>query len=231
MSEVSVVQTGVNNVVWIKENSKRILATKNLTPGISYYKESLIRIKDVEYREWIPYKSKLGAVIYKGLDVSFLNTVKRILYLGAATGTTISHLSDIVAYNGIIYGVEIAPRVMLEFINRVITHRKNVVPLFFDARLPSLYQDLIDYPVDLVYCDVAQPDQTKIAIVNSQKFLKAGGYLLYAIKARSIDATKEPRKIYEEEVRKIEKEGFKVYNVIELEPYEKDHAMVYARLL
>ncbi len=225
---MNIVKTNTKNLLWLKDRDREILVTKNMTPGIAYYKEKLYKIDKIEYREWIPFKSKLAAAILKGLDTSFFNNIRKILYLGVSTGTTISHISDIVSDQGIIYGVEIAPRVMLEFINRVSTKRMNIIPLFFDARIPELYSDIVDHPVDLVYCDVAQPDQTRISIINSKAFLRENGILLYAIKARSIDASKNPRDIYKEECDKLDGEGFKIMNVIDLEPYEKDHAFVYA---
>lgn len=224
---MEIIETDVKNLFWIKEADKKILATRNLTPGISYYKEKLYKIRGIELREWIPFKSKLAAAILKDFEINFFNNIKKILYLGVSTGTTVSHISDIIAEDGLIYGVEIAPRVMFEFMNRVLRYRENIIPLFFDARLPEQYSDIVDYPVDLVYCDVAQPDQTRIAIINSKVFLKERGILLYAIKARSIDASKEPKIIYREESSKLEEEGFEILNIIDLEPYEKDHVFVY----
>lgn len=226
---MEIIKTDVNNLFWIREENKRTLATMNMTPGISYYKEKLYKINRVEYREWIPFKSKLAAAILKGLETTFFNSIKKILYLGVSTGTTVSHISDIISNQGIIYGVEIAPRVMLEFISRVSRRRENIIPLFFDARRPDLYSDILDYPVDLIYCDIAQPDQTRIAIINSKAFLKKDGILLYAIKARSIDASREPEHIYKEEYGKLEEEGFKIIYTVDLKPYEKDHVLVYAR--
>ena len=228
---MEIIKTNVNNLFWIKIENKKILATKNMIPGIAYYKEKLYKISGVEYREWIPFKSKLAAAILKGLEISFFNDVKKILYLGVSTGTTASHISDIISDQGIIYGVEMAPRVMLEFINRMLRNRENIIPLFFDARLPSLYSDIVDYPVDLIYCDIAQPDQTRIAIINSKNFLKKNGILLYAIKARSIDASRKPETIYEEECDELEKEKFKIIDIIDLKTYEKDHAFVYAKYM
>ncbi len=228
---MKVVETNIKNVYWVERGEKKILATKNLTPGVTYYKENLYKTNKGELREWIPYKSKLAASILKGLDIEFMNKTRRILYLGVSTGTTVSHVSDIVSNEGVIYGVEIAPRVMLEFMSRVISNRDNIIPLFFDARIPGEYKDFIDYPVDLIYCDVAQPDQTRIAILNSQEFLKKGGYILYAIKARSIDASKDPKIIYKEESATMKEEGFEIIKIIGLEPYERDHAMILAKYI
>jgi fibrillarin-like pre-rRNA processing protein len=226
---MKILETDVKNMFWIDKEGKKILTTRNLTPGITYYKENTFKTEIGELREWIPYKSKLAAAISKGLEPTFMNKINKILYLGLSTGTTASHISDIIAGEGVIYGVEISPRVMLEFISRVAKYRDNIVPLFFDARIPENYMDIIDAPVDMIYCDVAQPDQTRIAIINSKIFLKRGGILLYAIKARSIDATLEPKKIYLLEERKLEEEGFKVEKTLDLEPYEKDHMIILAR--
>jgi len=208
------------------EEGRKLLLTKNLTPGITYYKEKTIKINGVEYRVWSPYRSKLAAAILNGFNPKVLENVRKILYLGAATGTTISHISDILP-NSIIYAVEVSPRVMLEFINRVTTNRPNIIPLYNDARKPIYYLDIVD-KVDLVYCDVAQPDQTEIAAHNSDIFLKKNGILLLAIKSRSIDVTRKPSEIYKQEARYLEKRGYKINEIINLEPYEKDHAMIYA---
>lgn len=209
-----------------EEKGKKILLTKNLTPGITYYREKTVEINGVEYRIWSPYRSKLAAAILNGLDPRILKDVKKILYLGAATGTTISHISDLLPH-AIIYAVEVAPRVMLEFINRVTANRPNIIPLYYDARKPMLYLDIVD-KVDLVYCDVAQPDQTEIAAYNSDIFLKQNGKMLLAVKSRSIDVTKSPSEIYKQEAKYLEKRGYNIINIINLEPYEKDHAMIYS---
>jgi len=221
-----VIPTKINNLFWIEKG--KTLATKNITPGITFYKEEIYREDNVEYRIWNPFKSKLSAAFLKGLPLETFRDVYKILYLGTSTGTTISHISDIVEYKGVIYGVEVAPRVMLEFINRVAKYRRNVVPLFFDARNPLSYSDIVETPVQAVYCDVAQPDQTKIAADNAEVFLAKGGKLFLAIKARSIDTTKSPSEIYKQEANYLRKRGFDVKEIIDLEPYEKDHAMIYA---
>ena len=217
--------TLVNNLFWIEKN--KVLATKNITPGLTFYKEEVYKEKDTEYRIWNPYKSKLAAAFLKGLELDVFKDIRKILYLGTSTGTTISHISDIISDDGVIYGVEVAPRVMLEFINRVIKYRNNIIPLYFDARKPYFYQDIVE-TVDLVYCDVAQPDQTEIAAYNCDIFLKRGGKLLLAVKSRSIDVTKDPNVIYRQEANYLRKRGYKVKQIINLEPYEKDHAMIYA---
>ncbi|MEM0373156.1 MAG: fibrillarin-like rRNA/tRNA 2'-O-methyltransferase [Sulfolobales archaeon] len=203
------------------------LCTKNLTPGINVYGEKLIRYKGVEYREWNAFRSKLAAAILKGLTQNPIRKGHKILYLGAASGTTVSHISDIVEQEGKIYGIEFSPRVIRELL-MVAQHRPNILPILADARFPNLYKPFVEY-ADIQYVDIAQPDQTDIAIYNAENFLKANGYMFLAIKARSIDVTRDPREIYKEEVKKLENAGFEIIQIVQLDPYDKDHAMVLAK--
>ena len=211
---------------WIKSEGEKKLATENLVPGNQVYKEKLIIKRGTEYRLWDAFRSKLAASIMNGLnDFPFENKTK-VLYLGASTGTTVSHISDIVGPNGIVFAVEHASRVARDFLDRVATYRKNIMPVLQDARRPKEYFSVFG-KVDVVYVDIAQPDQTQIAINNCEMFLKKGGYFFLVIKTRSIDVTKAPKKIIDEEIEKL-KEKFDVLQSIDLHPYDKDHAMVIA---
>jgi fibrillarin-like pre-rRNA processing protein len=203
------------------------LCTRNLAKGIQVYGEQLVSIDGVEYRVWDPFRSKLAAAILKGLNRLPINADSKILYLGASTGTTVSHISDIVC-NGVIYAVEHAPRVARELIERVAKHRGNVIPIVEDARRYESYFGIAG-KVDLVYCDIAQQDQTEIALANCKAYLKHGGYLMLIVKSRSIDVTKEPESIVKTEVNKLKSNGFSVEQIIYLEPFDKDHALVLAR--
>ena len=87
------------------------IATRNLTPGIKVYDERLIREGNEEnaenieeYRIWNPRRSKLAAALLNGLEGFNLNNDSKVLYLGASTGTTVSHISDI-CNDGLIYAV------------------------------------------------------------------------------------------------------------------------------
>ncbi|MCS7099682.1 MAG: fibrillarin-like rRNA/tRNA 2'-O-methyltransferase, partial [Sulfolobales archaeon] len=82
--------------------------------------------------------------------------------------------------------------------------------------------------VDVLYADIAQPEQAGIVAANARMFLKIGGYLYLAIKARSIDVTREPDEIYVKEIKTLEKSNFEILDVVHLDPYDKDHAMVFA---
>ena len=201
------------------------LLTRNLAKGIRVYNEELVLRDGEEYRTWDPFRSKLAAAIIKGLPEEVIRPGDRVLYLGTSTGTTPSHVSDILGDGGLLIGVEFAPRVAREFVENVARHRKNVVPYVADAREPTKY---FLTKVGVVYCDIAQPDQTEIALKNCAQFLKKGGKLLLVVKARSIDVLDEPAKVFRREVAKLESAGFKTIQVIELSPFEKDHALIYA---
>ena len=212
-------------IVELEDGSLKI-ATRNLTPGRRVYGERLFKIEGVEYREWNPYRSKLGAAILKGISDVPLKKGTKVLYLGVATGTTASHVSDIIGLEGKLYGVEFAYRVMREFVT-LAEIRRNLYPILADARLPHTYRNTVE-EVDVIYSDVAQPEQAKLVADNADYFLKEGGYLLLAIKARSIDVTAEPSEVYKREIDTLKNRGFKILDVVHLEPYDKDHAMVLA---
>jgi len=201
------------------------LLTRNLTPGKRVYNEDLVVRGGVEFRTWDPFRSKLAAAVLKGLPDGIIRGGSKVLYLGASTGTTASHVSDIVGDDGLVVGVEFAPRVAREFLEHVARERKNVIPFVADARDPSKYAVAM---FDVVYCDIAQPDQTEIAMANCDRLLKKGGSLILVVKARSIDVLKEPERVFMEESRKLQKAGFSVKKVVELSPFDKDHALVHA---
>jgi len=206
--------------VFIMNNS---LLTINPNPSVKVYGERIIEWGGREYRVWDPRRSKLAAAILNGLRGFSLNSDSRVLYLGASAGTTASHISDIVT-DGRVYCIEFSPRMMRELLG-VCESRKNMAPLLEDASRPLSYLRMVE-AADLVYCDVAQPDQTRLFIENMDCFLKRDGYGLIMIKARSIDVTRSPRKIFREEVGKLESSGFRIIDQVGLNPYEKDHMAV-----
>ena len=212
-------------IVELEDGSLRI-ATRNLVPGQRVYGERIYRVDGEEYREWNAYRSKLAGALLKGLEELPVKEGDRILYLGIASGTTASHISDIIGPRGRIYGVEFAPRVMRDLL-LVVRERRNIYPILGDARFPEGYRHLVE-GVDGLYADVAQPDQAAIVSRNARMFLREGGYLLLAIKARSIDVTREPSEVYRREVRTLIEAGFEIRDVVHLDPFDKDHAMIYA---
>ena len=225
MPKVNKLYEGIYEVV----KDKKQLATRNIDYGKVVYGEKLITFEGIEYRIWDPRRSKLGAMILKKFNIPIKEDFK-ILYLGAASGTTVSHVSDIVS-DGVVYAVEFAPRSMRDLIG-LASRRKNIYPILADARKPDSYAHLVE-SVDLIFQDVAQPNQVEIATRNAARFLKRAGYLLLSIKARSIDTVVNPKIIFTNELRKLEQTlepKFEIICVKNLMPYYEDHLGVLAKL-
>jgi fibrillarin-like pre-rRNA processing protein len=213
-------------VYWIKEaGGERRLATLSEAPGTSVYGETSYKIKGDEYRVWDPYRSKLAAAILKGLSIVPVQPGSKVLYLGAASGTTVSHVSDIVGSKGRVYCVEFAQRSFRDLVNNVCRNRPNTTPILEDARFPGRYRSMVP-EVDCVYCDVAQPDQARIMAENLDTFLRKEGGFLLTVKSRSIDVTRDPRQVFIEEARVLEERGYRGKETVRLDPFEMDHCMI-----
>jgi rRNA 2'-O-methyltransferase fibrillarin len=224
--------------VFIARGGKEdILATLNITPGESVYGEKRISVENatksedgssvstkVEYRAWNPFRSKLAAGILGGLDSIFMRPGSKVLYLGAASGTSVSHVADIVGPTGAVYAVEFSHRSGRDLINMA-TRRTNVIPIVEDARHPMKYRMLMPM-VDCIFADVAQPDQARIVALNAKMYLKQGGGkasagvllrsaptdsctgVLVSIKANCIDSTAPPEQVFASEVQKLREDSF-----------------------
>ena len=170
------------------------------------------------YRVWDPYRSKLAALYVLGGGMELTPEI-RVLYLGAANGTTVSHVAD---YTGTVYAVEFAPRPMQDLLE-VARRRRNIVPIMADANRPDEYAPFME-PVDLIYQDVAQPNQVEIAVRNLV-FLKPGGHLILMLKTRSVDVRRDPAEVLSEARAGLERR-LDVVDVRWLEPYHHDHAAI-----
>jgi rRNA 2'-O-methyltransferase fibrillarin len=194
-----------------------------------------------EYRVWNPFRSKLAAGILGGIEDIYMRPGSKVLYLGAASGTSVSHVADIVGPEGTVFAVEFSHRSGRDLINMA-THRTNVIPivgmlhirrswnlmltrLTEDARHPLKYRMLVGM-VDCVFADVAQPDQARIVGLNAHLFLKVGGGVIVSIKANCIDSTAAPEAVFAAEVGKLREQRIKPKEQLTLEPFERDHAMV-----
>ena len=205
------------------------LVTKSMVPGEKVYQEKLISVQDslgekIEYRVWNPYRSKIAAAILGGVDSLGVAPGAKVLYLGAASGTTVSHVSDVIGPEGTVYAVEFSQRSGRDLVNMA-KKRTNVVPIVDDARRPLRYRMVVPM-VDALFADVAQPDQARILGINAQYFLKNGGHFMISIKANCVDSTKEPKVVFKEQVEILKSMGFFPKEMITLEPYEIDHAVV-----
>ena len=210
-------------------DDRKILATHNLYPGHSVYGERLMDVDGAEYRQWDPHRSKLGAMVLKNFDIP-IEYDSHVLYLGAASGTTVSHVSDILT-DGLVYAVEFSPRTMRDLI-KLCDQRPNIIPILADANQPRSYAHIVE-AVDVIFQDVAQPNQAEIAALNCKYFLEEDGHLMLSIKSRSIDAVASPKKIFKDEVKKLESDfgvEFEVLQRKELDPFHEDHLGVLARM-
>ena len=197
---------------------------KQIFSGV-YKKGNNLYTKGKNLEEWNPYKSKPAAAILNGLQNFPVKKGQKILYLGAAHGTTISHFSNIVGEKGIIYGVEVSDKIILKLIDKV-RKKKNIVPILEDARFPENYGWV--GKVDLVYEDIAQRDQVQI-LKQNKVFLKEKGIILIALKAKAIDSVREVKEIYREVIEELSKD-FEIIETIDLEPYEHDHLFIVGRM-
>ncbi|MEM2910698.1 MAG: fibrillarin-like rRNA/tRNA 2'-O-methyltransferase [Nitrososphaerota archaeon] len=219
-----------DGVYWVYSDGERILATRNLDKGFRVYGERLFRVNDEEYREWIPYRSKLAAAILSGIKEIGIRPGYRVLYLGIASGTTASHVSDIIGEKGMLYGVDFAPMALAQFKRNVAERRRNAIAIYADARFPMSYKFVVGQ-TEFIYCDIAQPEQAKILVENARLMLKVEGLVMIAIKARSIDSVEEPSRVYKQEINVLESNDFVVLEKVDLGKYEQDHIMVLARYL
>jgi fibrillarin-like pre-rRNA processing protein len=217
MEETRLVETRAKGVYWDGER----LLTRNYAPGAKVYGERLLTFEGVEYREWSPSRSKLGAYLRLGGLRSPFNEDSRVLYLGAASGTTASHVADM-ARNGTVYCVEISPRSFRDLV-KVCEGRRNMVPILGDATRPQDFSFLVER-ADIVYQDIAQKNQAGIFANAMRAFSARSGML--SLKARSEDVTRDPERIFEEARSQLTKEGFQVLDLMDLAPFEKDHAMI-----
>jgi len=198
------------------------LATLNLVRGNRIYSEELVKIEGKEYRLWNPFRSKLAAAIINGLRGMHIRKASKVLYLGAATGTTSSHVSDIVGKDGTVYCVEISERNMRELV-KACEARANMLPLLEDARSPEVYAKEVGI-CDVLYQDVSARDQAEILKRNST-LLKKDGFAYVAIKSQSIDVTRKPADVFKEFLESVSEE-FNVLEKIDVAPYSMLHLFV-----
>lgn len=209
--------------VFVKPGKRGMtLYTKSFAPGKQVYKEKLVKEKGSEYREWDTHRSKLAAAIVKGISQMGIKPDSTVLYLGCASGTTSSHVSDIVGKEGFVWCLDFAPRTMRDMI-LVSEQRPNMTTIMEDASHPERYANQV-LAVDVIFQDVAQKNQADIFLKNCDMFLKKGGFGILCVKSRSIDISKKPKEIYKTIREQIEKK-LMIVDYRELDPLEKDHCV------
>lgn len=223
--------------VFVIKGKEDMLGTLNMVPGESVYGEPRSSteekggidengntiVKKIEYRTWNCFRSKLAAGIFNGLENIYMYPGAKVLYLGAASGTTVSHVSDLVGPTGMVFAIEYSHRSGRDLVN-MSKKRPNIIPIIEDARKPLKYRMLVSM-VDCIFSDVAQPDQARIIAINAQYFLKNGGGFVFSIKANCVDSTLDPEVVFAQQVQELKNEGFKPKEQVTIEPFERDHAI------
>ena len=215
--------------VFIGHARSDMLLTKNLAPGHQVYGEKLVTVDGpdgpIEYREWNPYRSKIGAAIIRGPQMFGIVPGCDVLYLGAASGTTVSHVSDIVGPTGRVFAVEFSHRVGRELVN-LAKIRSNIIPIIEDARHPYKYRMLVPM-CDVMFADVAQPDQARIFVLNGEYFLKNNGIFQLCIKASCVDSTIPPEQVYAQQKQELIQGGFEPKEEIDLDEFHRGHESIH----
>ncbi|CAN1151853.1 rRNA 2'-O-methyltransferase fibrillarin 2 [Linum perenne] len=207
------------------------ICTENLVPGEAVNGEELISVKnkdgiETEYRIWDPSRSKLAAAIQCGVENIWVKPGSRVLYIGDVCETTVSHLSDLVGLDGLIYSVGSSDAVV-----NMAEKRSNVIPIYYGYGAPMMYLMLVSM-VDVICADLKDPlkmygqDRAVIGLaMNAQHFLRAGGHFLAFTQADSIVPTSE-NGVAIESLRGEEKREFNILEMIELEQDHKGLVMV-----
>jgi fibrillarin-like pre-rRNA processing protein len=196
------------------------LFTPNLDPGHRVYGEALRTVGGVEYRAWDPFRSKLAALLRKGAPNDLLAAVNSALYLGAAHGTTVSHVSDLWP-DGTIFAVEKSPASFAPLL-ALARRRANVLPLLADAQLPERYRADVG-EVGFLYQDVAQRDQARIFVDNADACLVDGGRGVLMLKVRSVTQRRSSAAVAQEARTELRRGGLSIVGETPLAPFSKDH--------
>jgi rRNA 2'-O-methyltransferase fibrillarin len=93
--------------VFVSSGKDAGILTLSMVPGEAVYGEKRITVpteegQKIEYRIWNPFRSKIAAAILNGVENIWIKPGSKVLYLGAASGTTVSHVSDVVGPVGFI---------------------------------------------------------------------------------------------------------------------------------
>lgn len=203
------------------------LWTRSADPGHRVYGEHLRQARGAEFRSWNPQRSKLGAYATKLPDAPWPDVTRDVLYLGAASGTTVSHVSDMLAPDRVVYAVEFSPRSLRDLVWSLAA-RTNVIPVLADAGKPERYAAYLDRPVGTIIQDVAQRHQVEIFLRNMPLLAPDGTGFLF-VKARSIDVARPVEAIYQDAVEKVTRAGLRIVAQVDLAPFERDHAAFVVR--
>ncbi|MCI4365035.1 MAG: fibrillarin-like rRNA/tRNA 2'-O-methyltransferase [Thermoplasmata archaeon] len=196
-------------------------------PGDRVYGEKIRTVGTVEYRQWDPFRSKLAALCQRGGVPSDLwSGARKVLYLGGAHGTTVSHLADLLP-DAPIFVIEKSPTSFAPLL-ALARRRSNLLPILADAQLPERYRADVGL-VDLVYQDVAQRNQAAIFVENTRATLSRRGRGIFMLKVRSVTQRRSTAAIVQEARAELERGGLEVRAEVGLSPFARDHVALVTR--
>ena len=222
----------------VKKEGKSIW-TRNANKGVSVKGERRKRTGKIEWRRWDPYKSKVAAALLKtnGDPSQILPDPGSVcLYLGASSGTTVSHIHDHVCgaenhHNGQLMAIEISPRMMRD-LQTLAEQRKGLIPVLTDARDVNGYATMMRGKAQWIHQDLSIADQAQNFISIAEKILSKGGTGILSLKAateRSIEGEDESRFARAESL--LRQSSLDFIERIDIEQYQKQHAVFHVRNL
>ena len=208
--------------LWLREEDRRPVYYTATDAGgdAPVYGERWLDTAEGPLRRWEPGRSKLAAALVRGYAGRLPRPGDRWLYLGAATGTTVSHVADLVGEKGRVFAVERSLRPFARLLT-LADRYPNVLPILADARHPETYEGDVR-TADAVYADIAQPDQVDIVRENARRFLRPDGLVLVALKTASMGREREPRQHVETASAQLAS-SMELDRPIGLEPFHKRH--------
>ena len=193
------------------------------------YKENLVEINVKQYSIWNPYMSKLAAAIINGIEIYPILKKTKILYVDPATEKTVKHISNIVGINGKIFAVRDVMKNSKNFLEQIVKNRSNIFTIIPDKTNPARLTGMTE-TVDVIYIDIAEHNQTEIAIQNCKNHLRIGGFLMLIVPTKNIDFANNPSKKNQEERKKLQT-SFDIIQEINLTDFFKEYSMVIAKYL
>ena len=216
-------------IFWVTVRNEKKLATLSNVSTTQYNKENLVEMNGKQHSIWNPYMSKLAAAIINGMEIFPILKKTKILYLDPTSEKTIKHISDIVGINGKIFVVRNIMKNSKNFLEQIAKNRSNIFTIIPDKTNPARLTGMTEM-VDVIYIDIAEHNQTEIAIQNCKNHLRIGGFLMLIVPTKNIDFANNPSKKNQEERKKLQT-SFDIIQEINLTDFFKEYSMVIAKYL
>ena len=216
-------------IFWVTVRNEKKLATLSNVSTNQDYKENLVEMNGKQHSIWNPYMSKLAAAIINGMEIFPILKKTKILYLDPTSEKTIKHISDIVGINGKIFVVRNIMKNSKNFLEQIAKNRSNIFTIIPDKTNPARLTGMTEM-VDVIYIDIAEHNQTEIAIQNCKNHLRIGGFLMLIVPTKNIDFANNTSKKNQEERKKLQT-SFDIIQEINLTDFFKEYSMVIAKYL